>query len=277
MKMTEIIKDAFLFPSKNTGRYAIYLLLSVLMVLFAFGGILTYAFGIIDGENYLIGGMYLIISMLIGIVISGYHIKIIKSGIEHDDNVPVFGFFEDFMTGFDNIIVLMVHFLIPAIIVAVVACDTNIFGNAFSVGQEFVLQAFNVYIMGSSVYTAVNAISNALANFVSSLAVTVTVALVLFAIFSFLWAMAEARLANTGSLKKALNIYESAKDMKRIGIGRAIVLILLVVVLIIVIEIVLIIIFNNYPLLLSAFCIVITPYFILVTQRALGLLYSDIT
>ena len=51
MKITEIIKDAFLFPSKNTGRYAIYLLLSVLIVLFALGGVLTNALGIIDGEK----------------------------------------------------------------------------------------------------------------------------------------------------------------------------------------------------------------------------------
>ena len=59
MKITEIIKDAFLFPSKNSGRYSIYLLLSVLISLFAFGGVLTYALGIIDAQNYLIGGLYL--------------------------------------------------------------------------------------------------------------------------------------------------------------------------------------------------------------------------
>lgn len=277
MNMTEIIKDAFQFPSKNTGRYAIYLLLAVLISLFALGGVFTYAFGIIDAENYLMGGIYLIISGLIGIVVLGYHIKVIKSGIEHDEDVPVFNLFEDFMTGFDNFVLLIVYFLIPALIVVLVGLDTDIFGKAIGVVREFVVQAFNVYIMGSSADIAVKAISNALTNFVGSLAVTIAVALVLFVIFSFLLGMAEARLANTGSLKEALNIFESAKDFKRLGVGRAILVMLLVIALITAIEVILLIIFNNYPFLLSTFSIIITPYFVLVTQRALGLLYSDIT
>ena len=276
MKITEIIKDAFLFPSKNTGRYAIYLLLSVLIVLFAFGGVFTYAFGIIDAENYLMGGIYLLISILIGIIIEGYHIKVIKSGIELDDNVPVFKLFEDFMTGFDNFIVLIFYLLIPTLIVALVGLDTNIFGKSIAFSRELILQTYNVYILGGSLDIAVNAISNALASFAAALAVTITVALVLFVIFSFLRTIAEARLAQTGSLKEALNIYGAARDIKRIGAGKVIILILLVIALITIIEIILTIILNNYPFLLTTFCIIITPYFVLVTQRTIGLLYSDI-
>lgn len=276
MKMTEIIKDAFLFPSKHTGRYAIYLLLSVLIVLFAFGGILTYEFGILNSENYLTGGMYFIIALLIGILIEGYHIKVIKSGINHDDNIPVFELYDDFMTGFDSFVVLLAYFLIPTIIVAVVAYGTNLFGNAINVGREFLLQAFNVYIMGSSVDIAINTLSIAISNFLDSLAVSITVALVLFVIFLFLRFIAKARLANTGSLKEALNIFEIIKDMKRMGIGRVIILLLIVLVIIIGIELLLTIILGNYPFLLSTFCIIITPYFVLVIQRALGLIYSDI-
>ncbi|WP_405294634.1 DUF4013 domain-containing protein [Methanobrevibacter sp.] len=276
MKITEIIKDAFLFPSKNTGRYAIYLLLSVLIVLFALGGVLTNAFGIIDSENYLTGGMYFLIAFIIGILISGYHIKIIKSGIEHDENVPGFKLYEDFMTGFDNAVVLIFYYMIPALIVVVVGYGANLFGNAIAVCQEVVLQAFNVYIMSGPVDVAVNAISHTLSNFANSLAITVTVALVLYVVFSFLQSMAGARLANTGSLKEALNIFESAKDMKKIGVGKVIIVTLVVLALIAVIELLLAIILNKYPFLLLTFSIVITPYFVLVTQRALGLLYSDI-
>lgn len=276
MKMTEIIKDAFLFPSKHTGRYAIYLLLSVLIVLFAFGGILTYAFGILDSENYLTGGMYFIIALLIGILIEGYHIKVIKSGINHEDNVPVFELYDDFMTGFDNFVVLLAYFLIPTIIVAVVAYGTNLFGNAINVSREFLLQLFNVYIMGSPVDIAVNTLYITISNLIDSLAVSISVALVLFVIFLFLRFIAKARLANTGSLKEALNIFEIVKDIKRIGIFRVIILLLLVLVIIIGIELLLTIILGNYPFLLSTFCIIITPYFVLVIQRALGLIYSDI-
>lgn len=276
MHITGIIKDAFLFPSKNIGRFAIYLLLSVLMIGFAFGGVLTYSFGLFDAENYLLGGIYLIISMLIGFIIVGYHIKVIKSGIELYDDVPVFELFEDFMTGFDNFLVSLVYFIITALIVVVVACDTNLFGNTISVGQEVVSQIFNVYIMGDSINLAINAISHTVTNFVTSLAITLAVALIVFVIFSILQTIAEARLANTGSVREALNIFESAKDIKRIGIGKVILVLLLVVLIIAIIEIILITFLSYYLFLLLIFYIIITPYLTLFTQRAIGLLYSDI-
>jgi hypothetical protein len=276
MNITGIIKDAFLFPSKHTGRFAIYLLLSVLMAGFALGGSITNAFGLFDAENYLLGGIYSIISMLIGFIIYGYHIKVIKSGIELKDEVPTFELFEDFMTGFDNVVVSIVYFIIPALIVLLVAFDTNLFDNATAVVQELVLQIINVYILGGSIDIAVNALSQAMSNFVGSLALTLTAALIIFAIFSILRAMAEARLANTGSLRQALNIFESAKDITRIGVGKVILTILLIVVIIAIIEIILIALLSYYAFLLSVIFIIITPYLALVTQRAIGLLYSDI-
>ena len=276
MNITGIIKDAFLFPSKNTGRFAIYLILSVLMTGFALGGVLTYNFGLFDAENYLIGGMYLIISLLIGFIIAGYHISVIKSGVELDDDVPVFHLFENFMTGFDKVLVSIVYFIIPALIVLIVAYDTNLFGNAIAIVREFVLQIFNVYIMDDSINLAVNALSHTVSNFVTSLAITITVAFIIFLIFSFLRIMAEARLANTGSLREALNIFESIKDIIRIGVGKSILLFLLMFIIISIIEIILLTVLSNYLFLLFVIFVIITPYLVLVTQRAIGLLYSDI-
>lgn len=276
MNLIGIIKDSFLFPSKNTGRFAIYLLLSVLAVGFAFGGILTYALGLFDGENYLTGGMYLIISLIIACLISGYHVKIIKSGIELDETVPVFELFEDFMTGFNNILVLLGYFIIPAIIVILVAFDTNLFDNAISIVLETVKQIFNVFIMGNSPDLAVTAISHTVDNFVGSLGITITVALILFVIFTILESIGEARLANTGSVRQALNIFETIKDIRRIGIGRTILLILLILIIISIVEIILVTLLQFYPFLLSVIYIIITPYLALVTRRSVGLLYSEI-
>lgn len=276
MNIIEIVKDAFIFPSKNIRRFAIYLLLSLLMIGFALGGIFTYAFGIFDGENYLMGGIYLIVSMLFGFIICGYHLKIIRSGIEHDDDVPVFEFFNDFMTGFDNFVVLIFYFLIPTLIVALIGLDTNLFSNFIDIFREFILEAYNVFIMGTSIISAVNALSLAITNFVTSLAITVTAAFVLFAIFSIIYAIAEARLANTGSLSEALNIFESIKDIKRIGAFKVVLLILLIVVIVAIIEILLLGVLSYLSLLFSILIVIITPYLVLFCQRALGLLYSDI-
>ena len=275
--MTGIIKDALLFPSKNTGRFAIYLLLSVLMTGFAIGGVFTNALGLFDGENYLLGGIYIIISIMISFLIAGYHIKVIKSGIDHDDEVPVFELYKDFMTGFDNTVVSLVYFIIPALIVLLVALDTNLFANAIAVVHEVVYQTFNVYIMGTSTALAATAITYTFEKFVGSLAMTVTAAIIIFAIFFVIQNMAEARLANTGSLKEALNIFEAIKDITRIGVGRVILLILFLFLVIAVIDIIFIAVLSYFPFLLSVIYIVITPYLALFTQRALGLLYSEIT
>lgn len=277
MNVKEIIKDAFLFPSRNTGRFAIYLLLSILMVSFACGGILTIALGIIDDFNYFLGGIYIIISMLIGFIIADYHISIIKSGIEHNDEIPTFSLFKNCMEGFINIIVILTYILIPTLIVILIGHSTNLLANAYAVIWEFISQMFNVYIMGNSIDIAVNAISNALVNFVISFTVTFIIALVLFAIFSILLSIAEARLASTGSLKEALNIIESIKDIKRIGVVKSLAVLISVGLIIALIEIILIILIAYYPFLFTIICIILTLYLALVAQRAIGLLYSDIS
>ena len=253
-----------------------YLLLSVLIAGFAFGGILTYGFGLFNDEYYLLGGIYLIISLLIGCIISGYHIKIIKSGIELDDNVPAFKLYDDFMTGFDNILVSIFYFIIPALIVILVSYDTNLFSNAIAIVEEFISQLFNVFIMGDSIDIALNALSQSVTAFAVSLAITITTALILFLIFSIIQSIAEARLANTGSLREALNIFEAIKDIIKIGVGKVILVSLLIIVIIALIEIILITLLSNYLFLLVIILIIITPYLTLVIQRALGLLYSDI-
>ncbi|WP_296872459.1 DUF4013 domain-containing protein, partial [uncultured Methanobrevibacter sp.] len=211
-----------------------------------------------------------IVSMLIGWVLAGYLISIIKSGIELDDEVPGFEWWENFITGFNNFIVTIVYFIIPAFIVVVVGYLTNIYGNFMIIANEVMSQAQNVY-MGNSTFILSEAASQAIANLMISLSITIMVALVLFVIFSFLQTMAQARLANTGSLGEALNVVEAAKDIRRIGVGKVIVVILLIIIIIAVIEMIL----SSVPF-LAILSIIISPYLLFFAQRAVGLLYSDI-
>ena len=275
MEIIEIIKDAFVFPSKNLGTFSIYVVLSILAGAFAVGGSFLYLVGLIDSESFLMGGIALIISMLIGWVLSGYLISVIKSGIDLDDEVPEFEWWDNFITGFNNFIVAIVYFIIPAFIVAVVGYITNIYGNITTVVLETISQTLNVLLGVTSGSAALDIIFPAIVNLVISLAVTITVALILFIIFSFLQTMAEARLANTGSLREALNIFEAAKDIKRIGVRKVIIVIVLLIVIVGVIQMVLSTIFGYVPI-LSVLSIIITPYLLFFTQRAVGLLYSDI-
>lgn len=276
MNITEIIKDAFLFPSKNMERFAVYLVLSVLMTVFILGGTLVYPWGFFNVDNYAIGGIYLVIALVIGFFISGYHLKVIKSGIELDDEVPVFELGENFLGGFEITIISVFYFIIQAFIVAVAALATNVFGNAIATVQEIRLQIFNVFFMVNSADIAVDAISNAVFNFIISLAITIAVALIVFLIFSILQSASQARLANTDSLKDALDIFEALKDIKRIGIVKVLLLVLLVLVIIAVMATIFIILFNYLPLVVSVIYILLVPYIALAIQRLIGLAYSDI-
>ena len=275
MEVMEIIKDAFAFPSKNIKILLIYVILAVLAGIFSFGGTVVYVLGFINAECFLWGGMAFIVSMLIGWVLSGYLVSVIKSGIELDDEVPEFEWWDNFIIGFDNFIVAIVYYVIPAFIVFVVGYITNVFGNLWLVYQELFLQAHGLYTGAASTFVVSDALSNALVNLAVSLSVTITVAVVVFIIFLFLQTMAEARLANTGSLSEALNVFEAAKDISRIGIGKVIIVILLIIIVVAVIEGILSVIFNYVPF-LSILSIIITPYLIFFAQRAIGLLYSDI-
>lgn len=276
MNITEIIKDAFLFPSKNMERFAVYLVLSVLMTVFILGGTLVYPWGFFNVDNYAIGGIYLVIALVIGFFISGYHLKVIKSGIELDDEVPVFELGENFLGGFEITIISVFYFIIQAFIIAVAVLATNVFGNAIATVQEIRLQIFNVFFMVNSADIAVDAISNAVFNFIISLAITIAVALIVFLIFSILQSASQARLANTDSLKDALDIFEALKDIKRIGIVKVLLLVLLVLVIIAVMGVIFIILFNYLPLVVSVIYILLVPYIALAIQRLIGLAYSDI-
>ena len=274
MEIMEIIKDALVFPSTDLRTFFIFVLLTIFAGVFGTVGILLYILGVLNAEFFLWGGLAAIVAMLIGWVMSGYSISVIKSGIELEDEVPEFVWWDNFITGFNGFIVSIVYFIIPAFLVAIVGYMTNITGNIMAVAAEISSQAVNVYT-GASASIATDALSQAVAGLAVSLATTLTAAVVLFVIFSFLQTMAEARLANTDSLCEALNVFEAAKDIGRIGVVKVIAVILLVIIVSAVINMVLSAIFSHVPI-LSILSVFVSPYLVLFAQRAVGLLYSDI-
>ena len=275
MEIIEIIKDAFVFPSKNVKVLLIYIILSIVAGAFAVMGPLLYMLGIVVPEYFLWGGLAGLIAVLIGWVMSGYMISVIKSGIDLEDEAPEFVWWDNFITGFNSFIVSIVYYVIPAFIVVLVGYLTNVVGNFMNVAREIFTQVMDVYVMGTSTNVAMGAISQAMAGLILSLTVTITVAVIVFVIFSFLQTMAEARLANTDSLSEALNIFEAAKDIRRIGIGKVIAVILLIFIIIGIINAILSFIYGYVPF-LAILSVFVTPYMVFFTQRAVGLLYSDI-
>ncbi len=275
MEITEIIKDSLMFPANNLKALAIYIAITFVMGILVAGGIFS-ALGIQNSALYgILSFILFIIAILVGFVLSGYEIDIIKTGIDFEDLAPDFDWKADLIRGIKAIIVAIVYFIIPAIITLIVAFITNVPGNIVNVTQYINQTAVNANgtVVANSVLEMVP--ESVMSGLVGSITITLLVAAVLFIIFSFIQVMANSRLANTDSLGEALNIPEAIKDISRIGVGKVIATIILVFIVALVINAILSAVYQQVPQ-LSILNIIVTPYIMFFTNRATGLLYSDI-
>lgn len=276
MEITEIIKDAFIFPSTDLAKLAIYIALSFVVGILAILGIFIIALGLSGGGAiYTILGIILFIgAFAVGFILSGYLISIIKSGIELSDDMPTFDWKGNLITGIKYVIVAIVYFIIPAIITLITGWATNMFGMAADmmtkISMAYVNAPANATVDVSTIIPQSQFVALG-----TAMIVTGIVALVVFLIFAFLQTMGEARLAKTDSLGSALNIVEAFKDIGRIGWGKVIAVIVLIFVIIAVINIIISGI-NSYINGFGILSIIVTPYLTFFSSRATGLLYSDV-
>lgn len=275
MEITEIIKESFIFPANNLKALAIYIAITFVMGILIAGGIFS-ALGIQNSALYgILSFILFIIAVLVGFILSGYEIDIIKTGIDLEDLAPDFDWKADLIRGIKAIIVAIVYFIIPAIITLIVAFITNVPGNFVNVVQYVNQTAVNANgtVVANSVLEMVP--DSVMSGLVGSISITLLVAAVLFIIFSFIQVMANSRLANTDSLGEALNIPEAVKDISRIGVGKVLATLILVFIVSLVIGAILSAVYQQVPQ-LSILNIIVTPYLMFFTNRATGLLYSDI-
>ena len=277
MEITEIIKEAFIFPSQNLEKLAIYIVLTFVLALLAVFGVITALLGINDGSFYFVlTFIFLILGIIVALIITGYQVGVLKSGIDHDESAPSLELKNDFITGLKMLAVSIVYFIIPAIVGWIMVFITNIPGQIIDIVQKTAVSHANATAVAGSSSTVVTGVSDAaMASLAGSITVSALVTLVVFIIFAFLQAMGESRLANTGDLGEAINIPEAFRDITRIGVGKVLAVILLIVIIILVIQAVLGYLYGQIPY-LSILGIIVTPYLAFFSQRAIGLLYSEI-
>ena len=275
MEIMDIIKDAFTFPANNLKALAIYIVITFIVGILATGGFITTIFSVNSTAYLVVSAILFIIAFIIGLILAGYEIDIIKTGIEGDGLAPDIDFKGDLVRGIKAIVVAIVYFIIPAIITIIVAFLTNVPGNVVDIVGYVNQTVTNVN--GTAVSNSVFGMipENVIANLAGSVSITILVALVLFIIFSFIQYMANARLANTDSLGDALNIPEAVRDISRIGFAKVIATVILVMIIVIVITGILSYIYQQIPI-LSILNIIVTPFLVFAMNRANGLLYSDI-
>lgn len=275
MEIMDIIKEAFIFPSKDLAKLAVYIVLSLVTVfLGVIGGVLFFV-GIMSEVLFtFIGFIILIAAFIVGFIVMGYQITIIKSGIDGDESAPQFIWKENLITGIKYLIVNIVYFIIPAIVVLIVGWATNLYGLSAAIFMKMWNASVNA--PANATVVASNIIpQSALVSLGTAMIITGVVAAVLFIIFAFIHTMGESRLANTDDLGVALDIPEAFKDIGRIGWGKVIAVVILICLIIFVINGI-IGGLNNFVNGISIVSIVVTPYMIFFAARATGLLYSDI-
>ena len=271
----DIIKDSFTFPANNLKALAIYIIITVVVGLFAAGGLISSLFSANGAANWIIGLILFVIAILVGFILAGYEISIIKTGIEHEETAPGIDWKNNMMTGIKAVIVAIVYYIIPAIITIIVGFLTNVPGNIVNVSQYINQAAMNANgtIVADSAASMIP--PEVATNLIGSLSITLLVAAVLFIIFSFIQYMANARLAKTDDLGEALNIPEAFRDISRIGYGKVIATVILMIIIIAVITGILSMIYQQVPQ-LAALNIIVSPFLMFAMNRANGLLYSDI-
>lgn len=275
MEIMEIIKEAMVFPSNDLAKLAIYIVLAIVAGLLAAIGLVLVALGIADSPLWAIIGIILFIAgLVVGFIILGYQISIIKTGIEHTESAPEFDWRGNLITGIKYFVVNIVYLIIPAIIVLIVAWATNLFGLAYDMFYKMAMASMTAPANTTVVINDVVPQSQII-QLGTAMIITGIVAFVLFVIFGIILTMAQSRLAKTDGLGDALNIPEAFKDIGRIGYGKVIAVVILIFVIIGVINAILNGL-NGYINGLGILSIIVTPYLTFFSARATGLLYSDI-
>ncbi|WP_405305799.1 DUF4013 domain-containing protein [Methanobrevibacter sp.] len=124
MEIGEIFSDALVYPFHNIKALVIYLVLGIILGIAVGGTIAGMAAGIL-AENILAvigsGIIGIIIAFVLGFIITGYELDIVKFGIERDPSSPGIDIVRQFINGVKYFVVYIVYMIVPIIISAILA------------------------------------------------------------------------------------------------------------------------------------------------------------
>lgn len=139
MELSEIISDALLYPFSNIKALIIYIILGIILGIAISGTVVGIATGTATKNIIALIGSGIIgiaISLIIGFVITGYELDIIKYAIERSSAAPGIDFVRQFINGVKYFVVNIVYMFIPIIIGAILAV---IFQHWLSGALSFIL------------------------------------------------------------------------------------------------------------------------------------------
>ena len=257
MDITEIITDAVKYPFSDIKTLCI---IGVVCLIASFLGSLN---GVTDNSAIVLLGS--IASLILAIIIAGYQLDVMKFAINLEDAMPSLDIKNNLITGIKNIVVGIVYYIIPTIIVSILG---------FALGGFALMGLSNFNATGKTPTEVASAIFTP--QVISGLSIVIIVAIILFVIFTLLALMGQCRLAKTGDIGNALSFSQSYNELREIGIGKTLGLVVLLYILVCII-------------LLIFFVIMLIPYLgmilvalfgsaiiMFIQCRSYGLLYSEL-
>ena len=243
MEIGDIISKSFKYPLNNGTQFMKVAVLYLLLIVPVFFSVLMIIFA--NSSAILVSAIITIICYLIfALIIGGYFLSVMKEGISSSNLMPEFDFSKNIVDSIKVWVLGLLFSLIPGIIIGILLLIVTRFGSSETVFGGIICIAF--------------------------------IALILEIIFCMLLSISLLRLANYDSLSEALNFSAIKEDLKAIGIGNLIVLlvvfgiisgaILFITGFLIFIPIVGTIIYIMF----------IVPYTYLAVCYGLGLMYSEI-
>ena len=124
MEIGEILSDALVYPFHNIKALIIYVILGIILGISIGGTVGAVAAGIAMENPFAVLGsgiIGIIIALIIGFIISGYELDIIKYGIERSPGAPGIDIVRQFVNGVKYFVVSIVYMIIPIIVGAILA------------------------------------------------------------------------------------------------------------------------------------------------------------
>ena len=263
MEIVKLFKDALVYPIKESKKL---IMLGIFFIVMSIFNILP-LFGI-ELNKYVATDILNIISsillLVIILIISGYTLSITRKTINNPEgNVPEFEWVKNIIDGIKYLVLTIVYYIVPVIITLIVLYTLGAF--------DFISQLVNTYL----VYGSINPMLESIASGNDpKIVIVLIVALVLYIIFSLLFLIAKAVLAETRSLTTAVNMIYVFKKIGKIKWRNYIIWIILFVAIStlfdVLIENIAIIPFIGIIIGL----LILNPYIEMFSARALGLLYN---
>jgi len=268
MEIVELFKDSLAYPTKDWNKLlifgAIIVILSIVDILVKLGILVVQQQ---PGVISILSIISFILAVALILIVSGYTLSITRKSINNvNGDVPALDLVKNIVDGIKVLILNIVYYIIPVIITFILALATNAF--------SYLYQMFSYIITyGSNASSAMP--QELLVNAGFSFLIVFLVGGIFFLVFTLLFLVAKAVLAETESLAAAINIVDVFKKIGEISWGNYIIWLILVVIILFVISLI-----GGFVALIPfagaiIALLVVEPYVGMFFARALGLIYNE--